>query len=123
MRKINTALGLCLPAFFGVLAGYVGCNSGLAMLFFSISVGLIGLISKLYTVKLLNHSKKKETISNLLSHTLLLLTVSGCRANPVDIAGKFSGIVYSISNTVANMAGFLAPQVAGILLASGVSIF
>jgi len=89
MRKINTALGLCLPAFFGVLAGYVGCNSGLAMLFFSISVGLIGLI------------------------------ISGCRANPVDIAGKFSGIVYSISNTVANMAGFLAPQVAGILLASG----
>ena len=42
MRKINTALGLGIPALFVVLAGYIGCDATLAVVFFSISTGFTG---------------------------------------------------------------------------------
>ena len=34
----------------------------------------------------------------------------------MDIAPRYGGILYGISNTVANVPGFLAPQVAGWIL-------
>ena len=48
--------------------------------------------------------------------------VSGCEANMIDIAPAYSGIVFGISNTIANIPGFLAPQVAGWILSGNVSI-
>ena len=39
IRKINTALGLVIPALTVVLAGYSGCNAPLAISFFIVSVG------------------------------------------------------------------------------------
>ena len=39
IRKINTALGLLVPAITVVLAGYMGCRSTLAVMFFILSVG------------------------------------------------------------------------------------
>lgn len=39
VRKINTALGLLVPAVTVVLAGYMGCRAWLAVMFFIISVG------------------------------------------------------------------------------------
>ncbi len=39
VRKVNTALGLLVPATAVVLAGYMGTNASLAMMFFIISVG------------------------------------------------------------------------------------
>ena len=38
IRKINTVLGLAVPAIFIVLAGYIGCNAAAATAFFSLSV-------------------------------------------------------------------------------------
>ena len=46
----------------------------------------------------------------------------GCKANAMDIAPKYGGIIYGISNTIANIPGFLTPQVAGILLQDDVSV-
>nr|XP_039254795.1 sialin-like [Styela clava] len=86
VRKLNTTLGLAVPALFVVLAGYIGCDVAAAVAFFSISVAFNA------------------------------LTVSGCKANTVEIAPKYGGIVYGISNTIANIPGFLAPQVVGIML-------
>jgi len=48
-------------------------------------------------------------------------TVPGCKANSLDIAPKYGGIIYGMSNTVANIPGFLTPQVAGLLLNDDVS--
>ena len=47
--------------------------------------------------------------------------MTGCKGNPVDIAPRYSGILYAIGNTVGNISGFAAPQAVGVLLASGVS--
>ena len=43
------------------------------------------------------------------------------KANNVDIAPSCSGIVASYTNTIANLSGFAAPQIASILLNNGVS--
>ena len=43
------------------------------------------------------------------------------KANNVDIAPKFSGMVCSYTNTIANISGFAAPQIVSFLLATGVS--
>jgi len=47
--------------------------------------------------------------------------VPGFQANAADIAPKYAGIVFGISNTLASIPGFLSPQVAGIFLKDGVS--
>nr|XP_002124275.3 sialin-like [Ciona intestinalis] len=89
VRKMNTAIGLFIPAFFVVLAGYVGCDVIAVVIFFSLSVAFGA------------------------------FAVPGCKANASDVSPKYGGIVFGISNTIANMAGFLGPQVAGILLQQG----
>merc|ERR1739838_832866 len=50
------------------------------------------------------------------ANTTNALTIPGCKANTLDIAPRYGGILYGISNTVANVPGFLAPQVAGWIL-------
>ena len=50
MRKINTILGLAVPAIFVIIAGYIGCNATLAVVFFSISTGLTGLSGKSFII-------------------------------------------------------------------------
>uniref|UniRef100_H2ZN02 Major facilitator superfamily (MFS) profile domain-containing protein n=1 Tax=Ciona savignyi TaxID=51511 RepID=H2ZN02_CIOSA len=92
IRKVNTTLGLAIPAAFIVLAGYIGCDVAAAVAFFSISVAFNA------------------------------LTVPGCKANTVDIAPKYGGIIYGMSNTLANIPGFLAPQVVGLILLDGNSV-
>ena len=43
IRKINTILGLIVPAVTVVLAGYSGCNAPLAISLFTLSVGFSAL--------------------------------------------------------------------------------
>ena len=50
MRKINTILGLAVPAVFVIIAGYIGCNATLAVVFFSISTGLTGFSGKSFII-------------------------------------------------------------------------
>lgn len=47
--------------------------------------------------------------------------VSGYKAALVDMAPDYSGILFSICNTVGMTSGILAPQIAGALLDAHVS--
>ena len=64
IRKINTILGLLVPAVTVVLAGYSGCNATLAILLFTISVGFSA------------------------------FTIPGCKASMMEFAPQYAGIIY-----------------------------
>jgi len=91
-RKIATAVSIIFPALFYVLAGYSGCNVTLVLVYFSLAASMIG------------------------------VSVVGMRANVLDIAPLCSGVVVSYTNTVGNISGFAAPQVATAFLKSGNTI-
>ncbi len=86
IRKINTATGQIAPGIAVVVAGYMGCNALGAVAMFTISMALSG------------------------------MTVAGSKSSMLDFSPKHSGIVFAISNTFANISGFLAPQLTGHLL-------
>lgn len=86
VRKLNTFLGLWVTAAASVLAVYAGCRTELALFLFALAVGL-------------------NTV-----------TVSGCKSSMLDIAPDYAGIVFGVSNTVANIPGFVAPSMVGALL-------
>lgn len=48
---------------------------------------------------------------------------SGFKINHLDLTPRFAGILMSITNCLANLAGLLAPLVAGILIDNKVSTF
>jgi len=85
VRKLNTALGLLVPAATVMMASYSGCLVWLAVTFFAISL----------------------SFNNL--------TVPGCKTAMLDFAPRYSGLIMGVSNFVANFAGFLAPQTTGRL--------
>jgi len=91
-RKITTAVSLIFPALFYILAGYSGCNATLVLAYFSLASSLIG------------------------------VSVVGMKVNALDIAPLCSGYVVSYTNTIGNIAGFAAPQVATVFLKSGNTI-
>jgi len=86
LRKINTTVGLVAPGIAVVVAGYMGCDAIGAVIMFTISMGLSG------------------------------MTVPGSKSSMLDFSPKHSGIVFAISNTFANISGFLAPSLTGHLL-------
>ena len=105
IRKLNTWIGLWLTAACTAIAGYAGCGGELTVALFVLSAGLN------------------------------FFTVPGCKSGSLDIAPAysgqiypqffalstinllpFSGMVFGLSNTVANIPGFVAPQLVGVLL-------
>ena len=86
IRKLNTLLGLWVTGATAVLAVYSGCHAELAVALFAITTGLN------------------------------TLTVPGCKSGVLDIAPAYAAIGYGISNTVANIPGFVAPSLVGALL-------
>ena len=50
----------------------------------------------------------------------LSFSVAGFNPNVQDIAPRYAGVVYGISNTISNTPGFLSPQIAGWILGEGV---
>nr|XP_039260375.1 sialin-like isoform X2 [Styela clava] len=92
VRKVNSFLNLIIPSIFIVLAGYSGCNVVAAVGFFSLSIAFLAF--------------------NATSH----------EANIIDVAPRYSGITCGIVNALGNIPGFLAPQMAGLILANGQTI-
>ena len=92
IRKINTTLGLLVPAVSIVLAGYMGCQAKLAIAMFILSVGFN------------------------------TFTVPGCKCSMYDFAPAYAGVIFGFSNTWANFTGFLAPQTTGYLLEANSSL-
>merc|ERR1719186_2207040 len=86
IRKLNTWIGLWVTGAFTAIAGYAGCSGEFTVALFILSAGLN------------------------------FFTVPGCKSGTLDIAPAYSGIVFGLSNTVANVPGFVAPQLVGVLL-------
>nr|XP_006816622.1 PREDICTED: vesicular glutamate transporter 2-like [Saccoglossus kowalevskii] len=87
VRRVLTSLGMFLPAIFLVVAGHIGCNRGLAVLFITISAAFSG------------------------------CGTPGFKVNHVEIAPKFGGILFGITNTAGSISGALAPLVVGVATA------
>ncbi|XP_031637844.1 putative inorganic phosphate cotransporter isoform X2 [Contarinia nasturtii] len=85
-RKIINSLGQYGPAICLIIASYTGCNRTLTVFLLTLGVGLNGAI------------------------------YSGFKINHLDITPRFAGILMAITNCTANLAGLLAPLVAGTLI-------
>lgn len=85
-RKIINSIGQYGPGIALIAASYTGCDRVLTLTILTIGVGLNGGI------------------------------YSGFKINHLDITPRFAGILMSITNCSANLAGLLAPIVAGNLI-------
>ncbi|XP_077984473.1 sialin-like [Glandiceps talaboti] len=86
VRRLFTVFGMYFPAFFLLSNAYVGCNRAMAVSFL------------------------------VLANSFAALTYPGFKVNHVEIAPRFGGILYGITNTAASIPGFAAPYVNGIIL-------
>lgn len=86
IRKIAQGIGHFGPAAALIAASYTGCNPALTVAILTVGVGLNGGI------------------------------YSGFKVNHLDISPRFAGILMSFTNFTANMAGLVAPLVAGIII-------
>ncbi|XP_014246329.1 putative inorganic phosphate cotransporter isoform X2 [Cimex lectularius] len=85
-RKVANGFGHFSPALALILASYTGCNPYLTVSILTIGVGLNGGI------------------------------YSGFKVNHLDISPRFAGILMSFTNFSANMAGLVAPIIAGHII-------
>ncbi|XP_026482187.1 putative inorganic phosphate cotransporter isoform X2 [Ctenocephalides felis] len=86
LRKIINGIGQFGPAICLMIASYTGCDRPLTVALLTIGVGLNGAI------------------------------YSGFKVNHLDISPRFAGILMSFTNCTANLAGLLAPLVAGYVV-------
>ncbi|KAK6168048.1 hypothetical protein SNE40_021952 [Patella caerulea] len=84
-RRVFNTSGLLIPAVFMVAVAYSGCNHTLAVVLLTFAVGTGG------------------------------LSMAGYQVNHLDIAPRFAGTLFGITNAIATIPGFLAPLVVGIL--------
>ncbi|XP_050392280.1 sialin isoform X1 [Patella vulgata] len=84
-RRVLNTSGLLIPAVFMVAVAYSGCNHTLAVVLLTFAVGTGG------------------------------LSMGGYQVNHLDIAPRFAGTLFGITNAIATIPGFLAPLVVGIL--------
>ena len=68
-----------------MITGYVGCNYTLAVVFLTLSVGLVGVAQ------------------------------SGYNVNHLDLAPRYAGALMGITNMVATIPGFVGPVLVGVL--------
>lgn len=85
-RKIINSIGQYSPAIALIAASYTGCNRWLTVTLLTIGVGLNGGI------------------------------YSGFKVNHLDISPRFAGVLMSLTNCLANLAGLLAPIIAGHII-------
>ncbi|KAG5454576.1 Sialin [Clonorchis sinensis] len=83
VRKINNCIALGGIGTGLLLVGYVGCSQIAVVIIFAIAIGLMGAAS------------------------------SGYVSNAVDLAPPFSGVIISLTNTVATLPGIFGPMLVG----------
>ncbi|GBO35773.1 Putative inorganic phosphate cotransporter, partial [Araneus ventricosus] len=85
------------------------------------SIGLIG--PAVCCLGIVASSCQRELIVGLLCLAMFLngFAFSGFNVTHVDMSADFSGVLFGITNSVANTAGILTPMIVGFLTASGVS--
>lgn len=85
-RKIINSIGQYGPAICLIIASYTGCERYLTVAILTMGLGFNGAI------------------------------YSGFKINHLDITPRFAGILMSFTNCTANLAGLLAPIVAGNII-------
>lgn len=85
-RKMANSVGQFGPAVALIAASYTGCNPHLTVAILTAGVGMNGAI------------------------------YSGFKVNHLDISPRFAGVLMSVTNCLANLAGLLAPIVAGYVV-------
>ena len=93
IRKSFNTLGHIAPALGLVGLSFSGCDSRLVMFWFCLSVMLNG-------------------ASN-----------SGFQVNHAELTSNYAGTLMGVTNTAANMAGFMAPYVTGLVIDGNVSTY
>jgi len=84
-RKIFNTAGQVGAGVFMIITGYIDCNQSLAVFMLCLVLGI-------------------NTMS-----------FSGYRVNAVDLSSKYCGIVVGFVNTIANISGFIAPTMVGVM--------
>lgn len=90
-RKILNSIGQFSPALCLAAVSYTGCNRYLTVFLLTVGISLNGAI------------------------------YSGFKINHLDISPRYAGILMSLTNASANLAGLLAPITAGHLIHGKVS--
>ncbi|XP_065579958.1 putative inorganic phosphate cotransporter isoform X2 [Artemia franciscana] len=85
IRKTCNSVGTFVPGLALICAVYTGCNAVSTVIFLTIAVGSNG------------------------------ATYSGFQVNHIDIAPNYAGILMGLTNCFANICGFLAPYVVGLI--------
>jgi len=85
VRKLFCAAGLLIPALFLIAVGFLGCNRILIVL------------------------------AIIIASSSASLAVSGFGVNNLDLAPNYAGTLYGLTNTLGSVAGFLGPEVVGVL--------
>lgn len=85
-RKLFNSLGTLVPAVFVIIVGHLDGYPSVAVAVLTLGVSMSG-----------------------------CLYGSGFVVNPVDIAPRYAGIIFGISNTTGTLGGFLAPLAIGII--------
>jgi len=86
VRKVFATGGYLIPACLMVATSYVGCdNTTLAVVLFSLALGITA------------------------------LNMSSYEVNHLDIAPRYAGVLFGISNTAATIPGMVGPYVVGYL--------
>ena len=93
IRKSFNTLGHIAPALGLVGLSFSGCDSRLVIFWFCLSVMLNG-------------------ASN-----------SGFQVNHAELTSNYAGTLMGVTNTAANMAGFMAPYVTGLIIDGNVSTY
>lgn len=85
-RKIFNTIGQYGPALALIGVGFIGCNTTLAVVLLTLAVGLSG------------------------------ASYSGFQVNFVEIAPPYAGTLFGVTNALANICGFAAPNAVGALV-------
>ncbi|XP_031618756.1 putative inorganic phosphate cotransporter isoform X2 [Contarinia nasturtii] len=84
-RKLFTSIAAIGPGVFVVLASYAGCNRIAVVAMFTLGMGFMGTF------------------------------YSGIKANSLDIAPNYAGIIMAIANGTGSLAGVIGPYIVGLL--------
>ena len=85
VRKLFNTAGQLIPATFLIAVGFLGCNRILIVL------------------------------AIIIASSSASLAVSGFGVNNLDLAPNYAGTLYGLTNTLGSVAGFLGPEVVGVL--------
>ncbi|CAK8672202.1 unnamed protein product [Clavelina lepadiformis] len=86
IRKINSSISLLISGLCLVITGYVGGNHYAVIGLFTASIAIVG------------------------------LAYPGYMCTPLDIAPRYSGIIYGVSNSIASLVAFLGPFLSGYIV-------